>query len=133
MDDDRFLDVTRQLAKTLLNNPYMTVKDFLVSMTDQSLSDLLEDVEALHGAMTSSTTTPTISTKLGHNAVVVAELLSSAEGVPTIDTDHLVFKTRILGAFLAIESLTRRGFTQCIRENMSFGEEMKNKPIAREL
>lgn len=115
------LAVTKLLGTRLQQNPYCTVKDFLESLSDADLDMLVEIAD--NGD-------PETNEYYG-DLLLITEMLSGAEGVATRDTDHLITKINALCMFLAMEGLARKGLIDVLRENMSFGEDMQDKFIAK--
>lgn len=117
------LDVTRLLAFDLIANPYMTVGEFLKNMSDSNLEillDVIEEDEDKEGGRYAE-------------LLLIAEMLARAEGEDEGDIDVLTLRTNAFTSFLVIESLARRGLVKIYRENMSFGEDMRDKVIVERL
>jgi hypothetical protein len=115
------MPVTRTLAVDLSESGYMSVGDFLKSLSDYDVENLLkisgdEDSEQFS------------------EIALMAEMLAAGEGL-TAFKDIDTFSQRIdqFCAFLAIESLARKGLVKIYYENVSFGEEMGNKIIVEKL
>jgi hypothetical protein len=61
-------------------------------------------------------------------------MLATAEGLDSSDGyDTVQLRVSQLIAFLAVESLTRKGLVKSYPQNMSFGEDMAKKIIAERL
>ena len=117
------LDVTRLLAFDLITNPYMSVGEFLKNLSDSNLEilmDLVEEDEDKVGSRYAE-------------LLLIAEMLARAEGEDEGDIDILTSRTNAFTSFLVIESLARKGLVKVYRENMSFGEDMKDKVIVERL
>ena len=117
------LAVTRVLAAKMIVNPYYTVKDFLLSLSDGDLNHLLEIAD-------DEDDTPT---KHYSELVLITEMLSKAEGVYTQNVEELTVRVNSFLAFLAIEGLARKGIVEVYRDNMSFGEDMAKALIVKKL
>lgn len=123
--DKELLAVTRLLANTLMINSYMTVKQFLTGLSDHDLQLLMEAVDLVEEDE---------GEEFGHaELILIAEMLAKAEGLESGTVDTICERVNALSAFLAVESLGRKGFVRVIHENMSFGEDMREKPIVEKL
>jgi hypothetical protein len=113
-----YLSTTRLLAYRMLENPYITVEDFLLDISDSDLKELLykvdeEDVEEI---------------------ILLSEMLATGEGLEYSKTDSVMLeRTNILVGFLTIESLARKGLVKVYRENMSFGDDFASKIIVEKM
>jgi len=129
-----YLAVTRKLASDLMKKPYMTVEQFINNLSDGDISQLLEmsvddddeDADPLDSIAETEK-------NLG-DLVLIAEMLAVAEGLESSDGYDMV-QNRVsqLIAFLAVESLARKGLVKSHPHNMSFGEEMAKKIIAERI
>lgn len=115
------MPVTRTLAVDLSESGYMSVGDFLKSLSDYDVENLLK----ISGDENSEQFS---------EIALMAEMLAAGEGL-TAFKDIDTFSQRIdqFCAFLAIESLARKGLVKIYYENVSFGEEMGNKIIVEKL
>ena len=128
------LAVTRKLAIDLMAKPYMTVEQFINNLSDGDISQLLEmsvddddeDADPLDSIAETEK-------NLG-DLVLIAEMLAVAEGLANSDGYDMV-QNRVsqLIAFLAVESLARKGMVKSYPQNMSFGEDMAKKIIAERI
>jgi hypothetical protein len=129
-----YLAVTRKLASDLLKKSYMTVGQFISNLSDGDISQLLEtsvdddDEDADPFDSISET-----ERNLG-DLLLIAEMLAVAEGLPNSDGYDMV-QSRVsqLIAFLAVESLARKGLVKSHPHNMSFGDDMAKKIIAERI
>jgi hypothetical protein len=129
-----YLAVTRKLAIDLMAKPYMTVEQFINNLSDGDISQLLEmsvddddeDADPLDSIAETEK-------NLG-DLVLIAEMLAVAEGLESSDGYDMV-QNRVsqLIAFLAVESLARKGLVKSHPHNMSFGEDMAKKIIAERI
>lgn len=114
------LSVTRLLAASLIAEPYMTVQQWLIGLSDRDLDILLQTAEDED------------SKEFGE-LLLIAQMLATAEGLSPGDLDIITQRVAALTGFIVVESLFRKGMVKIYRENMSFGEEMGNKVIVERL
>jgi hypothetical protein len=129
-----YLAVTRKLASDLMKKPYMTVEQFIKSLSNGDISQLLEmSVDDDDEDADPFDSIAETEKNLG-DLVLIAEMLAVAEGLPNSDSYDMV-KNRVsqLIAFLAVESLARKGLVKSHPHNMSFGEDMAKKIIAERI
>lgn len=112
-----FLSVTRMLAIDMMKNPYMTPSDFIKSLSDEELQNLIE-----------------ISDDEEHERIdeimLISEMLATGEGLAPANLDMATERVNQFCVFLVLESLFRKGLVKLKYENMSFGEDYKDKIIA---
>jgi hypothetical protein len=134
INSKEYLAVTRKLAIDLMAKPYMTVEQFINNLSDGDISQLLEmsvgdddeDADPLDSIAETEK-------NLG-DLVLIAEMLAVAEGLESSDGyDMIQNRVSQLIAFLAVESLARKGLVKSHPHNMSFGEEMAKKIIAERI
>lgn len=113
------LAVTRLLAADLLARPYMSVGDYMKSISDSDLAQLIEISEDDENPRY-------------EDLILISEMLAAAEGLPgNFDLDAVQKRIAALISFLVIESLARKGLVDVYRENFSFGEDMGNKIVVK--
>ena len=130
MQTESFLTSTRLLAGLLKENPYITVHKYLELVSDSELQVLVDridkykrDVEELgeenagYGVL--------------EEVLVLAEMLSTAEGVKSQSLDDVQENLNSMTAFILCESLARKGLADVIRENMSFDQQYRHLAILR--
>lgn len=115
------LSVTRLLASDLLTNPYMTIGDFLKGLNASDLELLVNVID--EGTEHSNF----------EDLLLIAEMLANAEGLENGTLDVFTERTNQLTTFIVCESLYRKGLVKLHHENMSFGEDMKDKVIVERL
>lgn len=115
-----FLAVTRLLASYFAANPYITIGEFLIGLSDHDLKTMLTILDESTGEDTE-----------GHprlcEIVIITELLAKGEG---LDSGNSKIVTERLNAFtmmLAMESLYRKGLIKIYRENFTLGDDMDDK------
>ena len=112
-----FSAVTKLLAMELMKNPYKTVGEFFKNISDSDLDVLLnkiddDDMEEI---------------------LLLTELLARAEGVGAEDIEGITRNVNVMTMLIAGESLARRGIVKAFHENMSFGEDMKDKILVEKV
>lgn len=113
------LSVTRLLAADLSKNPYITIGDFLKNLNDSEVQMFIDIIE--EGPDHSNF----------EDMMLIAGMLAAGEGTPCSNIDDYTKCTNMLNTFMVCESLYRKGFIDLQRENMSFGDDMADKNIAR--
>lgn len=119
--DNKLLSVTRLLASQMMHNSYLTVGDFLKDLSNNDLEiitdiiDFGEDHENF-GDM-----------------ILMSEMLATGEGLASGDTDEVTRRVNQFMVMISIESLYRKGYIQIFHENMSFGEDMLDKIVAKKI
>lgn len=112
-----FMAVTRMLAADIMSNPYMSVGDFMCKLSDEELRTLVEITEyEEHERL--------------DEVLLISEMLAAAEGLEgaTVNTSHERINQFCI--FLVLESMKRKGLVKLHYENMSFGDDFKDKIIA---
>lgn len=113
------LAVTRLLAADLLARPYMPLGDYMKSISDNDLQQLLEISEDDENPRY-------------EDLILMSEMLAAAEGLPgTFDLEEVQERISKFVSFIVIESLARKGLVEVFRENFSFGEDMGNKIVVK--
>lgn len=112
------LSVTKLLATQLMQNPYMTVGDFLKSIPDGDLVTLIDEE----------------GDKRLSDHLLISEMLATAEGLDSSkDLEEFRGRSAQLLGFLIIESLKRKGLVKAYYENMSFDESLGDKIIVEKI
>lgn len=114
------LAVTRLLASRLQNNPYITVGDFMLSVSDNDLYTLNSVAESEENDHFSE-------------LILIAEMLAVGEGVYVRDINAVTERINYFRMLLAVESLHRKGMIEAVHRNMSFGDDSKHKIIAKKI
>lgn len=115
--------IIRLLAVDVKKNPYLTIGDWLQSLSDKDCQSLIDDLveaeEEDNFAMES--------------LILGALILSRAEQV-FIETDEQMSKAiGMLRMFIVISSLHRKKMAKAIYKNMSFGEDAAQLSVAEKL
>jgi hypothetical protein len=134
INSKEYLAVTRKLAIDLMAKPYMTVGQFINNLSDGDISQLLE--MSVDDDDEDADPLDSIAETERHleDLLLIAEMLAVAEGLPNSDSyDMVQDRVSQLIAFLAVESLARKGLVKSHPRNMSFGEDMAKKIIAERI
>jgi hypothetical protein len=115
------LSITRMLALQMIDNPYIRVGDFLKNMSESDVNMLVNIIEE-------GSTAPNFD-----DIMLMSGMLAIGEGLDCGDVDTFVSRTNQMTGFIICESLFRKGVITVIHENMSFGDDMKDKVIVERL
>jgi len=121
-----YMAVTRLLAANLISEPYMTMRDFLIGLSDRDLKELLEILDSSMGR--EEDTDPRME-----EAVLIVVMLSQAEGLSAGDSQTVTSRLNAFAMILAIESLFRKKLVKIFRENMTLGEDYDSKIICEKI
>jgi hypothetical protein len=115
------LSITRMLANDMSKNPYMIIGDFFKNITDGDLDTLsrIIDKGEQHTHF--------------EDIMLISMMLAAAEGCEATKLDEYANHFNQFSMFVACESLYRKGMVKLYRENMSFGEDLKNAIIVEKL
>ena len=114
-----FCAVTRMTAQKLMKQPYMTLGDFFKGLTNNDMTSLLFMVEMAPN-----------DPKMLDDMLCLCEMLAHAEGAPSTSIDESTLNVNYFGVLVTVESLSRKGLVTVFHENMSFGSELGDKPVA---
>jgi len=109
------LAVTKLLALKIQKNPYMSIGNFLLNLSDQDLQ-IITSIEE--------------NDPLMEDLLMMSFLLARAEGVENGTTELITRHLNMFQGFVVMESLYRKGLVNLYHENLSFGEEDGDKIIA---
>ncbi len=121
VDEKSMLSVTRLLAVSMMNNPYIVVGDFLKNISDIDLNTLVEIVDAGEE-----------HDNFG-DLMLLAEMLATGEGLEHGNLDIMHDRINQFLVFITCESLFRKGLVKIHHKNMSFGEDMANAIVVEKL
>ncbi len=121
VNEKSLLAMTRLLAIDLTKNPYMTIGDFLKNVSDGDLEELIKIVD-------DNEEHPHFE-----DLMLISMMLASAEGTEGNTLESVTSNLNMFTTFIVCESLNRKKLVKVFHENMSFGEDMKNKIIAKPL
>lgn len=115
--------ITRIVALTLKDHPFMTLKDFFLTLSDHDLFMLSDMVEAGY-----------VQGSLWYirQLLVQMEILSRAEMAEATTEERVIENGRYYAVLISAAALERRGFCEVIWENVSFGPEFDGKTVIRQ-
>jgi len=120
VEHTKFLAVTRMLAITLREQQYMTVGDFLKNISDGDLITLMHISENHEDPRY-------------EEILLISQMLAEGEGISDMTLDGFTLRTNMLGTYLVIESLARKGLVKFHRENVSFDTDQGHKLIVEKM
>ena len=104
LTDKSFTAATRLLAAELMQSPYKTVGQFFDALNDSDLEILIDKIDEENL----------------EEILLLAVMLSRAEGVPVNGIDHITELTNFMTVFIVGESLARKGLAQIFHDEMTF-------------
>ena len=116
---DKLLPVTRSVAKMLMRNPYTSLGKFFKKLSDENLEVLMEIIDEGDSEFNERM----------EDIVLMTEMLSRAEGVPSESIEEITENVNYFGACVTCVSLARKGLVRVYYENMSFGTDNGEKVI----
>ena len=120
---DKLLPVTRSVAKMLMRNPYTSLGKFFKKLSDENLEVLMEIIDEGDSEFNDGL----------EDVVLMTEMLSRAEGVPTESVEEITENVNYFGACVTCVSLARKGLVRVYYENMSFGTDNGEKVIVERI
>lgn len=114
-------EIVKSLARGLMVNPYTKVGDYLQSLNYEKLDELNEILD-----------TDDEDYRIG-NLMLMTLMLAQAEGVHLANDAMITEALGIFQTYIAITGLQRKGMIRAYYENMSFGDDMKDKRIAEKI
>lgn len=128
-DKDRS-SITKMLALKLMTNPYLTVGSFLQNINDDDLDYILDLSEKMTENQDEEDFNPPEETQ---DLLLMTMMLANAEGSPASTMEDLQHHLSAFTLFVAGTSLHRKGFVEAFYGNMSFNEDMSDKPIFKKI
>lgn len=120
--DKKMMSVTRLLAAELMDTPYKTVGQFFQDLSDTDLETILDIVE-----------TNGEGERYGE-LLLITHMLNGAEGFTQFDNlDRITERVNQFAVYTVVTSLHRKGLVKVHFENMSFGEDMKEKVLVEKI
>ena len=120
---DKLLPVTKSVAKMLMRNPYTSLGKFFKKLSDENLQVLSEIIEEGDSEFNEGM----------EDIVLMTEMLSRAEGVPSQSIEEITENVNYFGACVTCVSLARKGLVRVYYENMSFGTDQGEKVLVERL
>ena len=123
IESDKLLPVTKSVAKMLMRNPYISLGKFFKKLSDENLQVLSEIIEEGDSEFNDGM----------EDIVLMTEMLSRAEGVPSQCIEDITENVNYFGACVTCVSLARKGLVRVYYENMSFGTDNGEKVIVERI
>jgi phosphoribosyl-ATP pyrophosphohydrolase len=120
---EKLLPVTRSVAKMLMRNPYTSLGKFFKKLSDENLEVLMEIIDEGDSEFNERM----------EDIVLMTEMLSRAEGVPSESIEEITENVNYFGACVTCVSLARKGLVRVYYENMSFGTDNGEKVIVERI
>jgi len=120
---DKLLPVTRSVAKMLMRNPYTSLGRFFKKLSNENLEILMEIIDEGDSEFNDRM----------EDIVLMTEMLSRAEGVPSQSVDEITENVNYFGACITCVSLARKGLVRVYYDNMSFGADNGDKMIVEKI
>ena len=123
IDAEGLLPVTKSVAKMLMHNPYTSLGKFFKKLSDKNLEILMEIIEEIDSEFNNGM----------KDVVLMTEMLSRAEGVPSQSIGDITENINYFGACVTCVSLARRGLVRVYYDNMSFGTDQGDRVIVERI
>ena len=117
------LPVTKSVAKMLMRNPYTSLGKFFKKLSDENLQALMEIIDEGDSEFNDGM----------EDVVLMTEMLSRAEGVPSQCIEDITENVNYFGACVTCVSLARKGLVRVYYDNMSFGTDQGEKILVERL
>ncbi len=123
IESDKLLPVTKSVAKMLMRNPYTSLGRFFKKLSNENLEILMEIIDEGDSEFNDRM----------EDIVLMTEMLSRAEGVPTESVEEITENVNYFGACITCVSLARKGLVRVYYDNMSFGTDNGDKMIVEKI
>ena len=123
IDAEGLLPVTKSVAKMLMRNPYTSLGKFFKKLSDENLQTLMEIIDEGDSEFNDGM----------EDVVLMTEMLSRAEGVPSQSIEDITENVNYFGACVTCVSLARKGLVRVYYDNMSFGKDQGDKVIVERI
>ena len=120
---EKLLPITRSVAKMLMRNPYTSLGKFFKKLSDENLEVLMEIIDEGDSEFNERM----------EDIVLMTEMLSRAEGVPSESIEEITENVNYFGACVTCVSLARKGLVRVYYENMSFGTDHGEKILVERI
>jgi len=117
------LPITKSVAKMLMKHQYLSLGKFFTKISDENLQILSEIIEEGDSEFNDGM----------EDIVLMTEMLSRAEGVPSESIEDITENVNYFGACVTCVSLARKGLVRVFYENMSFGKELGEQTLVEKL
>ena len=119
--------ITRALARTIIQNGYVTLGNWLRNLSDADIEYLSDVVEV------SEDDDKDLFESASEEIVLLTLMLVNGEGINPESLEELSHNTGYLKMAVAGTSLARQGLVEVFYENMSFGEEAGDKVVFKRI
>jgi phosphoribosyl-ATP pyrophosphohydrolase len=123
IESDKLLPVTKSVAKMLMRNPYTSLGRFFKKLSNENLEVLMEIIDEGDSEFNERM----------EDIVLMTEMLSRAEGVPSQSVDEITENVNYFGACITCVSLARKGLVRVYYDNMSFGRDQGDKVLVEKI
>ena len=123
IESDKLLPVTKSVAKMLMRNPYTSLGRFFKKLSNENLEILMEIIDEGDSEFNERM----------EDIVLMTEMLSRAEGVPSQSVDEITENVNYFGACITCVSLARKGIVRVYYDIMSFGTDNGDKIIVEKI
>lgn len=121
IDNKTLLPITRDLAKRISRECYLTVGDYINTMDDVELNYLIDLIP-------SDDNMATLTEKSGE-LMLISELLALGEGLPSANAEDIMARTSFFTKLLVFESLYRKGIINAYHENWTLDLDINNNSV----
>ena len=123
IESDKLLPVTKSVAKMLMRNPYTSLGRFFKKLSNENLEILMEIIDEGDSEFNERM----------EDIVLMTEMLSRAEGVPSQSVEEITENVNYFGACITCVSLARKGLVRVYYDNMSFGKDQGEKILVEKI
>lgn len=117
------LPITKSVAKMLMKHQYLSLGKFFKRISNEHLQELMEIIDDGDNEFNNGM----------EDIVLMTEMLSRAEGVPSESIEDITENVNYFGACVTCVSLERKGLVRVFYENMSFGKELGEQTLVEKL
>lgn len=121
IDNKTLLPITRDLAKRISKECYLTVGEYIITMDDVELNYLIDLIPT-------DDNMATLTEKSGE-LMLISELLALGEGLPSANAEDIMARTSFFTKLLVFESLYRKGIVNAFHENWTLDLDINNETI----
>ena len=129
LDTDVAHPVVKKAARRLLKTQYFTPADFFKKLTRRD-SEVLGEMATI---LTDSEVTDDCKGSEYENMIMLASILSMAEGVYLEDEDEIYKAVKAVAIMCIANYLHRQGAVSCYYKNFTFGDEGDDRIIMERL